>query len=69
MLKQPKLKGSIHIFGSFYKKVNTTPQEISLYKKVGYSKAGETVIHGEQIISSSVYCLLDFIFHNQRKVD
>ena len=33
-----KLKGSIYLFGSFYKKVNTTLQEVSLYKKVGKSK-------------------------------
>ena len=32
------LKGSIYIFGSSYKKVNTTLQKISLYKKVGQSK-------------------------------
>ena len=29
---------------------------------------GEAVIHREQIISSSVYRLLDFLFHNRKKV-
>ena len=33
-----KLKELIYIFGSSYKKVNTTPEEVSLYKKVGSSK-------------------------------
>ena len=28
----------------------------------------EAVIHGERIISSSVYHLLDFLFYNRRKV-
>ena len=32
------------------------------------SMTGEAVIRGERIISSSVYCLLDFLFHNRRKV-
>ena len=29
------LKELIYMFGSSYKKVNTTPEEVSLYKKVG----------------------------------
>ena len=32
------------------------------------SMTGEAVIRGERIISSSVYRLLDFLFHNRRKV-
>ena len=32
------------------------------------STMGEAVIRGERIISSSVYRLLDFLFHNRRKV-
>ena len=41
-------------------------KENSLFLKM--PMMGEAVIHGEQVISSSVYRLLDFLFHNQRKV-
>ena len=33
-----KLEELTYIFGSSYKKVNTAPEEVSLYKKVGQSK-------------------------------
>ena len=40
-----KLKELIYMFGSSYKKVNTNPAEVSLYKKMGQSKMKFTFLN------------------------